>query len=181
VVQSDSGVRRPQPRRRLRATEVRYGGGTGTVAAPLLVGSQARGVQTAGGGLSGGDRDGSPCRAGEPGLGAARGRRDPGAEASYAPEPDEEIARSAFHVVAKEVRETFWVAYSMFLAAFREAAEKLKTGNLSAVRFRWVRSRQGCPSYAPCRRKRDRHSDHSLKTAAFQSFDQGGNEEGPSR
>jgi hypothetical protein len=36
--------------------------------------------------------------------------------------------------VAKEVRETFWVAYSTFVAAFREAAEKLKIGDLS-VRF----------------------------------------------
>jgi len=37
--------------------------------------------------------------------------------------------------VAKEVRETFWLAYSMFVAAFREVAEKLKIGELSAVRF----------------------------------------------
>ena len=40
-----------------------------------------------------------------------------------------------FHVVAKEVREILWLAYSMFVAAFREAAEKLKTVELSAVRF----------------------------------------------
>ncbi len=40
-----------------------------------------------------------------------------------------------FHVVAEEVRENFWLAYSMFVAAFREAAEKLKTGELSAARF----------------------------------------------
>lgn len=37
-----------------------------------------------------------------------------------------------FHVVAKEVRETFWLMYSSFVAAFRDAAEKLKTGDLSA-------------------------------------------------
>lgn len=37
-----------------------------------------------------------------------------------------------FHVVEKEVRETFWLMYSSFVAAFREAAEELKTGNLSA-------------------------------------------------
>ena len=40
-----------------------------------------------------------------------------------------------FHAVAKEVRETFWFAYSMFVAAFREAAERLKAGELSVVRF----------------------------------------------
>ena len=39
------------------------------------------------------------------------------------------------HAVAKEIRETFWLAYSMFVAAFREAAEKLKAGELSSVRF----------------------------------------------
>lgn len=39
-----------------------------------------------------------------------------------------------FHVVAKEARETFWLMYSTFVAAFRDAAEKLKTGDLS-VRF----------------------------------------------
>lgn len=37
-----------------------------------------------------------------------------------------------FHAVTKEVRETFWIAYSMFVAAFREAAEKLKAGDRSA-------------------------------------------------
>jgi hypothetical protein len=37
-----------------------------------------------------------------------------------------------FHAVAKEIRETFWVAYSTFVAAFREAAEKLKAGDRSA-------------------------------------------------
>lgn len=36
-------------------------------------------------------------------------------------------AAPLFHAVAKEVRETFWAAYSTFVAAFREAAEKLKT------------------------------------------------------
>src|SRR5689334_114082 len=34
-----------------------------------------------------------------------------------------------FHTVAKEVRETFWVSYSTFVAAFREAAERLKGGD----------------------------------------------------
>ena len=37
-----------------------------------------------------------------------------------------------FHAVAKTVRQTFWVAYSTFVAAFREAADQLKAGDRSA-------------------------------------------------
>ena len=37
-----------------------------------------------------------------------------------------------FHAVAKEVRQIFWWMYSSFVAAFRDAAEALKTGDLSA-------------------------------------------------
>ena len=37
-----------------------------------------------------------------------------------------------FHAVAKEVREIFWLMYSSFVAAFHDAVEDLKTGNLSA-------------------------------------------------
>ena len=37
-----------------------------------------------------------------------------------------------FHAVTKEVREIFWLMYSSFVAAFRDAAEDLRTGNLSA-------------------------------------------------
>ena len=37
-----------------------------------------------------------------------------------------------FHAVAKDVRETFWLMYSSFVAAFRDAADDLKTGNLFA-------------------------------------------------
>ena len=40
-----------------------------------------------------------------------------------------------FHAVTKEIRKTLWLAYSMFVAAFREAAERLKAGELSLVRF----------------------------------------------
>jgi len=38
----------------------------------------------------------------------------------------------ACHAATKAARETFWEAYSAFVAAFREAAEKLKAGDRSA-------------------------------------------------
>ena len=37
------------------------------------------------------------------------------------------------HCATKKVRQAFWEAYSLFSAAYRKAAEKLKTGDLSAV------------------------------------------------
>ncbi len=37
------------------------------------------------------------------------------------------------HAASKKVRRAFWEAYSLFYAAYREAAEKLKAGDLSAV------------------------------------------------
>ena len=40
----------------------------------------------------------------------------------------------AFHTASKAVRQAFWEAYSTFVAAFREAAEKLKEGDRT-VRF----------------------------------------------
>jgi hypothetical protein len=40
----------------------------------------------------------------------------------------------AFHAVTKAVRESLWTAYATFVAAFREAAEKLKVGDRT-VRF----------------------------------------------
>ncbi len=38
----------------------------------------------------------------------------------------------AYHAATKAARETFWEAYSAFVAAFREAAEKLKAGDRAA-------------------------------------------------
>ena len=38
----------------------------------------------------------------------------------------------AVHAASKAARQAFWEAYSAFLAAFREAAEKLKEGDRSA-------------------------------------------------
>lgn len=35
----------------------------------------------------------------------------------------------AFHAATKAARETFWVAYSTFVAAFRDAADQLKAGD----------------------------------------------------
>lgn len=37
------------------------------------------------------------------------------------------------HAATKKVRRAFWEAYSLFDAAYREAAEKLKAGDLSAI------------------------------------------------
>ncbi|HKH50173.1 MAG TPA: hypothetical protein VKM72_36435 [Thermoanaerobaculia bacterium] len=51
-----------------------------------------------------------------------------------------------FHAVRKKVRKSLWEAYRLFLAAFREAAEKLQAGDRSGafppVSFR--ASRLGC-------------------------------------
>jgi len=38
-----------------------------------------------------------------------------------------------FHTLRKKVRKTLWEAYGLFLAAFREAAEKLRAGDRSAA------------------------------------------------
>ena len=38
----------------------------------------------------------------------------------------------AFHAATKAARQTFWESYSAFVAAFREAAEKLKAGDRTA-------------------------------------------------
>ena len=40
----------------------------------------------------------------------------------------------AYHAATKGARERFWEAYSAFVAAFREAADKLKAGDRT-VRF----------------------------------------------
>jgi len=37
-----------------------------------------------------------------------------------------------FHAASKAARETFWEAYSTFVAAFREAADRLKAGDRTA-------------------------------------------------
>ena len=37
-----------------------------------------------------------------------------------------------FHVFRKAVRKAMWEAYAMFVAAFQEAAEKLRGGDLTA-------------------------------------------------
>lgn len=37
------------------------------------------------------------------------------------------------HASSKKIRKAFWEAYSLFYAAYREAADKLKAGDLSAV------------------------------------------------
>ncbi|HEX6862055.1 MAG TPA: hypothetical protein VF414_04520 [Thermoanaerobaculia bacterium] len=37
-----------------------------------------------------------------------------------------------YHAATKAAREAFWEAYSAFVAAFREAAEKLKVGDRTA-------------------------------------------------
>jgi hypothetical protein len=38
-----------------------------------------------------------------------------------------------FHALRKKVRKVLWEAYGLFLAAFREAAEKLRAGDRSVV------------------------------------------------
>ena len=40
--------------------------------------------------------------------------------------------RPVLHAASKAVRQTFWAAYASFLAAFLEAAEKLKAGDRTA-------------------------------------------------
>jgi hypothetical protein len=37
-----------------------------------------------------------------------------------------------YHAATKAAREAFWESYSAFVAAFREAAEKLKAGDRTA-------------------------------------------------
>ena len=39
-----------------------------------------------------------------------------------------QLAAPAFHVASKAVRRELWNAYSLFVAAYRDAAEKLRTG-----------------------------------------------------
>ncbi len=38
----------------------------------------------------------------------------------------------AYHAATKDARKSFWEAYSTFVAAFREAADKLKAGDRTA-------------------------------------------------
>jgi len=68
----------------------------------------------------------------------ARGVEPMGAEAILRQDPHtrpNQTKRSpapAYHAATKAARQTFWESYSAFVAAFREAAEKLKAGDRTA-------------------------------------------------
>jgi hypothetical protein len=53
----------------------------------------------------------------------------------------------AFHAASKAVRRELWNAYALFVAAYRDAAEKLRAGS-ATWRSRSGASRQGCRSWA---------------------------------
>jgi hypothetical protein len=48
------------------------------------------------------------------------------------PEQPKKSPAPLFHAFKRETRKALWEAYAWFVAAFREAAEKLRTGDLSA-------------------------------------------------
>jgi hypothetical protein len=47
------------------------------------------------------------------------------------PEQPKKSPAPLFHAVKREVRKALWEAYAWFVAAFREAAEKLRAGDLA--------------------------------------------------
>jgi hypothetical protein len=55
-------------------------------------------------------------------------RQDPHAR----PHQTKKSLAPAYHAASKAARERFWEAYSAFVAAFREAADKLKAGDRTA-------------------------------------------------
>ena len=48
------------------------------------------------------------------------------------PEQPKKSPSPLFHAVKREVRKALWEAYAWFVAAFREAAERLRVGDLAA-------------------------------------------------
>ena len=68
----------------------------------------------------------------------ARGIEPLGAEAILRQDPHtrpnqtKKSPAPAYHAATKAARERFWEAYSAFVAAFREAADKLKAGDRTA-------------------------------------------------
>jgi hypothetical protein len=68
--------------------------------------------------------------------------------------------RALYHAATKAVRKAFREACAIFVAAFREAADRLKAGDRQA-RFRWARLRSSSKAVAAaagrcvgCRRER---------------------------
>lgn len=73
-------------------------------------------------------------RSGGPEREASRwGRGHPGSTSPRTSEAPEEIAAPLFHTVSSKVRRELWEAYVWFVAAFRDAAEKLRAGNRHAA------------------------------------------------
>jgi hypothetical protein len=68
----------------------------------------------------------------------ARGIEPLGAEAILRQDPHSRPNQTkkspapAYHAASKAARESFWEAYSTFVAAFRDAADKLKAGDRTA-------------------------------------------------
>jgi REP element-mobilizing transposase RayT len=69
---------------------------------------------------------------------AKAGREPLGVDAVLRQDPETRPARSKkspaplFHAATKAVRKAFWEAYALFVAAFREASERLKSGDRTA-------------------------------------------------
>jgi hypothetical protein len=68
----------------------------------------------------------------------ARGIKPLGVEASLRQDPHtrpnqtKKSPAPAYHAASKAARKSFWEAYSAFVAAFREAADRLKAGDRTA-------------------------------------------------
>jgi hypothetical protein len=69
---------------------------------------------------------------------ASAGREPLGVDGVLRQDPETHPPRSKkspapmFHAATRAMRKAFWEAYSMFVAAFREAAERLKSGERTA-------------------------------------------------
>jgi hypothetical protein len=79
-----------------------------------------------------GDRGGSPVRSGGERSRAAGRRGDPAAGSPHPSEPDQEVAGARLPRGDESREKEILEAYSAFVAAFREAAEKLKAGDRMA-------------------------------------------------
>jgi hypothetical protein len=69
---------------------------------------------------------------------AKAGREPLGVDTVLRQDPETRPARSKkspaplFHAATKAVRKAFWEAYALFVAAFREASERLRSGDRTA-------------------------------------------------
>jgi len=80
------------------------------------------------------------------------------------PEKDQEVPAPAFHAASRAVRRELWDAYSMFVAAYRAAAEKLRP----------AASPRPCHSWAGRPARRPSWPDGNLGSALLPRADGGG-------